>query len=846
MATPEKSLRQLMEMQGDEPSPEIEFLAEAEDPGVEVAIGPGRPLESVAVVEMDDGSAVVDIGDGAGPSPLAGLDHDANLAEHIPEQDLRTLAVQVDHDFQADLTSRSEWERQRVEGLKSLGMKYEEKDLPWPGACSVVHPLLSEAIVRFQAQTIGDILPASGPVRTKVLGAETPERLAKAQRVERYMNYQITEEMPEYRPETEKLLFGLALDGAAFRKLYPDATEGNRPCSMYVPAVDLVVNYDAPDIRTAERVSHRMRLSDNQVLKMQLEGRYRMISLTAASRETNQIQQKVDEIQGVNSTDPRDSRRVIVEQHGYFDLGEDHNGLALPYVVTLDKTNREILSVYRNWDEDDPARRKLQHFVHYDFVPALGFYGLGLAHLVGPSAKAATSLLQQLVDAGTLSNLPGGLKDRNLRITRPDDPIGPGEWRDVDTNLGTLKESLMPLPAKEPSTVLFNLMAAIVEDGRRFASMADLKVSDMNQEAPVGTTLAIMERALKMQSAVEQRVHAGLKQEFKLLAAMIVRYTDPAYPYDEDPGKEIKREDFDGRVDIVPVADPNASTLAQKVMQYQTALQAAQMHPDVYDIRYLHRSFVETIGMRNADKIVPTPEEIEPFDPITENQRVMTGEPVDAKEWQDHSAHLRVHLALQQDPGLQQMLQNSPMGGQVSAALDAHIRQHTAFQYRREIEQELGVPLPPLGQPLPADVEKRLSTLAADAADQLTGKKQAQAQAAQNAAMQQDPIIQQKERELSIREQEVQRKAQKDQADIALRERQMMLNHELERLRLAMEKEEGDLDRQQRREKEIIEELNQLADRSQREVIEGARIAVEAAKAAQQGLKTANRGGRDG
>ena len=745
--------------------------------------------EDTLLTEMDDGSMVVDF------DPLSELmggedEFDSNLAESIEEKELRTIAVDLIGKFDADKRSRGDWEQTYEEGLDQLGLEIEDRTTPWAGACGVFHPMLSEAVVRFQSQTIQEIMPAKGPVKTQIWGMVTKEREKQARRVQDYMNFQLLEVMTEYRSETEKLLFSLPLAGSAFRKIYFDPSLG-RPTSMFVPAEDFVVSYNEADLDQAERYTHVMKRSTNQVRKLQVNGFYRDVELTASHIEENPITEKLNEIGGVSPSFEKEERHELLEMHVDFDLPghEDPDGVALPYVITIDKGTATILSIYRNWAEDDSHRIKKQHFVHYGYVPGIGFYNLGLIHMIGGLAKSATSLLRQLVDAGTLSNLPGGLKTRGLRIKGDDTPIMPGEFRDVDVPGGVIRDNITFLPYKEPSSVLYQLLGNIVEEGRRFASMADLKVADMNQDAPVGTTLAIMERAMKVQSAIQARIHASLKQEYKILAEIIHDYTDPDYPYETDEGEGIKTEDFDDRIDVVPVSDPNASTMAQRIMQYQAALQLAAQAPNLYDLPLLHRQMMELIGVPNADKVVPQTDDVPPKDPVSENQDMLTQAPVKAFEYQDHEAHMRVHMALKNDPQMGQEMQNSPMGGAISGALDAHVREHLAFIFRDQIETELGVELPPFGEPLPQDMEKRLSTLVADAADQMLGKKQQQAQAAENAAMQEDPIVQQRERELGIREMEVQRKQQADSAKQQLEQQKLAASQEKGAAELALERE---------------------------------------------------------
>ena len=837
----DKALEGLLNQDDFDMAPEGLVVVEEEE-------APGESL----ITELDDGGIEIDF------DPLADLgsietEFTSNLAEVIDDSELRTIAVDFIAKFEADRRSRSDWEQTYKEGLDHLGLEIENRTTPWAGACGVFHPMLSEAVVRFQSQTIQEIMPAKGPVKTQVWGIDTKERQQQAKRVQDYMNYQLIEVMTEYRSETEKLLFSLPLAGSAFRKIYFDPSLG-RPTSMFVPAEDFVVSYNEADLEQAERYTHVMARSTNQVKKLQVSGFYKDVELTTSHIEENPITEKFNEIGGVSPSYDKDERHQLLEMHVDFDLPgfESPDGVALPYVVTIDKGSSTILSIYRNWAEDDPHKIKKQHFVHYGYVPGIGFYNLGLIHMIGGLAKSATSLLRQLVDAGTLSNLPGGLKTRGLRIKGDDTPIMPGEFRDVDVPGGVIRDNITFLPYKEPSSVLYQLLGNIVEEGRRFASMADLKVADMNQEAPVGTTLAIMERAMKVQSAIQARIHASLKQEYKILAQIIHDYTDPDYPYETDAGEGIKAEDFDDRIDVVPVSDPNASTMAQRIMQYQAALQLAAQAPNMYDLPLLHRQMMELIGIPNADKVVPLSDDIPPKDPVSENQDILTGAPVKAYEYQDHEAHMRVHMAIKNDPQISQEMQNSPAGSTISGALDSHVREHLGFVFRKQVEQELGIELPPMDKPLPEDVEKRLSILIADAADQMLGKKQAQQEAEQNAAMQEDPVVQQRERELGIREMDVQRKQQADAAKQQLEQQKLAADQqqdaaelELEREKLAldetelmiktqidreqfdelqeaegykhqMDQRERESDREDKRGKEFLEQAEREADRKER------------------------------
>ena len=791
----------------------------------------GMVPEDTLVTELEDGGVEIDF-DPSADEGMADVEFDGNLAEVMEDDDLRTLAVDLVGKFDSDKNSRSEWEQTYEQGLDQLGLEIEERTTPWSGACGVFHPMLSEAVVRFQSQTIQEIMPAKGPVKTQCWGIQTRERMDQAKRVQDYMNYQLIEVMTEYRSETEKLLFSLPLAGSAFRKIYYDPSLG-RPTSMFVPAEDFVVAYNEADLEQAERYTHVMNRSTNQIKKLQVRGFYRDVELTTGFIEDNPITDKFNDIGGVSPSGSNEDRHQLLEMHADIDLPgfEDADGVALPYVITIDKSSDTILSIYRNWDEEDEHKTKKQHFVHYGYVPGIGFYNLGLIHMIGGLAKSATSLLRQLVDAGTLSNLPGGLKTRGLRIKGDDTPIMPGEFRDVDVPGGVIRDNITFLPYKEPSSVLYQLLGNIVEEGRRFASMADLKVADMNQEAPVGTTLAIMERAMKVQSAIQARIHASLKQEYKILARIIADFTSPDYPYETDAGEGIKAEDFDDRIDVIPVSDPNASTMAQRIMQYQAALQLAQQAPNMYDLPLLHRQMMELIGIPNADKVVPMPDEVPAKDPVTENQAMMTQEPVKVYEYQDHDAHMRVHMVLKNDPQMAQQVQNSPAGGAIMGALDAHVREHLAFIFRRQIEEELGTELPPMGQPLPEDMEKRLSTLIADAADQMMGKKQQQAAAQQAAQQQQDPIIQMNQQELQIRQSEVQRKTQADQAKqtldqqtLALLEETMHAGEQIDAAELQLEAQKvalkADSEQKLREAKEEAEGMKLLMEMTKEDDIE--------------------------
>ena len=710
-------------------------------------------------------------------------DFNANIAEEMDEDDLVSLAGDLLGEFEEDVSSRKDYMQTYVDGLDLLGMKLEDRTEPWPGACGVYHPLLSEALVKFQAETIMETFPASGPVKTQIIGKETPEKVEAAARVKDDMNYQLTEKMVEYRPEHERMLWGLGLSGNAFKKVYFDPSL-DRQVSIYVPTEDVVVPYGASNLETAERVTHAMRKTPNDLRKLQVAGFYRDVELGDPQDTLDEVEKKIAEKMGFRAT--ADDRFKVLEMQvdldlkGYEDKDKDgeETGIALPYIVTIEKQTQTILAIRRNWNEDDPNKIKRNHFVHYPYIPGFGFYAFGLIHLIGAFAKSGTSIIRQLVDCGTLSNLPGGFKTKGLRVKGDDTPIAPAEFRDVDVASGTIKDNIMTLPYKEPSQVLYSLLGTIVEEGRRFASAADLKVSDMSAQSPVGTTLAILERTLKVMSAVQARIHYAMKQEFKLLKAIIRDYTDDEYSYQPDSAHpRIKRSDYD-MVEVIPVSDPNAATMSQKVVQYQAVLQLAQGAPQIYDMPLLHRQMLEVLGIRNADKLIPSTDTQKPKDPISENMDVLSGKPLKAFIYQDQDAHITTHTSFLQDPMTAQIIGQNPMAQQIGAALQAHIAEHYGFKYRQMIEQKLGAPLPDQDQDIPQDYEVAISRLVAQAAQQLTI--QNQAQAAQQEAQQQaqDPIIQMQQAELQLKAQEVQRKAQKDQVDAELKSTQLEIERE--------------------------------------------------------------------
>ena len=694
---------------------------------------------------------------------------DDNLAEYIDDKVMNQMVGDLIADYDDDVSSRRDWMQTYVDGLELLGMKIEERTDPWAGACGVYHPLLSEALVKFQAETIMEIMPAAGPVKTEIIGKDTPEKRDAAVRVQADMNHQITDVMTEYRPETERMLWGLGLCGNAFKKVYYDPSL-ERQVSIFIPAEDVVVPYGASNLETAERVTHVMRKTENEVRKLQVAGFYLDVDLGEPNNTMDEVEKKIAEKQGFRATS--DDRYKLLEMHVNLDLeGYEHEdkdgptGIALPYVVTIEKGSNKVLSIRRNWNEDDKTHQKRQHFVHYGYVPGFGFYCFGLIHLVGAFAKSSTSLIRQLVDAGTLSNLPGGFKTRGLRVKGDDTPIAPAEFRDVDVPSGTIKDNIMTLPYKEPSQVLQSLLGTIVEEGRRFAGAADIQISDMSANSPVGTTLAILERTMKVMSAVQARIHYSLKQELRLLKKIIADYTPEEYSYEPELGdRQAKKSDYD-MVDVIPVSDPNAATLSQKVVQYQAVIQLAQTSPQIYDMKYLHRQMLDVLGIKNADKLVKLEDDEKPLDPISENMNAVTGKPMKAFIYQDHDAHIAAHQAFMTDPVVLKTIGQNPQANQIMAALQAHMAEHLGFQYRSQIEKQMGVQLPAPDKPLPEEVEIQLSRLVAMASQQLLQIHKGEAAQAQAAEQQKDPVVQMQQADQKIKEADVQRKAAKDQAD---------------------------------------------------------------------------------
>ena len=755
--------------------------------GLEAAAASMEPIE----IEIEDPESVKIGIDGLEieiePEEETADDFDANLAEYIDKGYLAQMCNELLGDVEGDVSSRKEWMQTYTDGIELLGMKIEIRSEPWEGACGVYHPLLSEALVKFQAETVMETLPPAGPVKTVIVGKETPEILASADRVQKDMNYQITEKMPEYRPEHERMCWGLGLSGNAFKKVYFDPSL-NRQVALFVPAEDLIVPYGASDLQSAERVTHVMRKTENELRKLQVAGFYRDVDLGEPDAAFDEVEKKIAEKMGFQAT--TDDRyklleiQVNLDIEGFEDKDDDGEptGIALPYIVTVEKGSQTVLAIRRNWRPEDETKQKRNHFVHYGYVPGFGFYCFGLIHLVGAFAKSGTSIIRQLVDAGTLSNLPGGFKARGLRIKGDDTPISPGEFRDVDVPSGVLKDNILPLPYKEPSQVLYSLLGTIVEEGRRFASASDMKIADMSANTPVGTTLAILERTLKVMSAVQARVHYSMKQELKLLKDIIRDYTPDQYSYTPDVGTRFaKQEDYDN-VDVIPVSDPNAATMSQKVVQYQAVLQLAQQAPQLYDMGQLHRQMLEVLGVKNAKKLVKIEDDQMPEDPVTENMNIMNMKPVKAFLYQDHQAHIQVHMNAMQDPKMAQLIGQNPQAQAIAAAAIAHIQQHLAFEYRKQMEEIMGVPLPTGEEEneegMPKDMEVQISRMAAQASDALLNRNKTEIAAQQAQQAQQDPVIQMQAKELQLKEQEEQRKMQKDQADAAAKAAQQQIEKE--------------------------------------------------------------------
>jgi hypothetical protein len=752
-----------------------------------------------------------------------------NLADEIDDSALQEISSELVSMFDADISARKDWADTYIEGMKLLGLKIEEKTEPWEGACGVFHPMLTESVVRFQSEAIMETFPARGPVRTQIIGKETPIAKAAAQRVEEDMNYKLTEQMTEYRPEHEKLLWNLPLAGSAFKKVYYDPSLG-RQVAMFIPAEDVVVPYGASNLETADRVTHQMRKTKNEMRKLMSAGFYRDVELPEPTGELDDIEKRKAEGTGYSATS--DNRYRILEMHVNFNLpgyedekdGEETD-IGLPYVITIEKQSGIVLAIRRNWYEEDVLKLKRNHFVHYQYIPGFGFYGYGLIHLIGGYARSATSIIRQLVDAGTLSNLPGGLKSRGLRVKGDDTPISPGEFRDVDVPSGSIRDNILPLPYKEPSQVLYTLFQNIVQEGRAFATAGDMKVSDMGANAPVGSTLAILERTLKVMSAVQARVHYAMRVEFKLLKNIIADYTPDEYDYQPEEGsRSAKKSDYDD-IDVIPVSDPNAATMAQKIVQYQAVLQLAQTAPQLYNLPLLHRQMVEVLGVKNANKLIPMEDDMRPTDPVSENQNILKMKPVKAFIEQDHEAHIAVHMAAMQDPKIAQLVGQSPLAQQIGAAMQAHIAEHLGYAYRQQIEQIMGTTLPPEAQEgeeppkMPPQMAAQVAQMSAQAAQQLLGKNQQEAAQQQAQQQMQDPIIQMQMKDQQLKEADLERKKQKDIMDAAAKADQI----DVEQERIAVQKEIAE-------KQMMVKAAKDLDDMATKRELEGLRVGVDIAK----------------
>ena len=745
------------------------------------------------MVTLDDGSVEVTIIPG-GDTKKGGFN--ANIAEEMEDEELSNLADDIVDMVEADLNSRKDWADAYVKGLDVLGFKYEERTEPWEGACGVYSTVLAEAAIRFQAETMSETFPAAGPVKTKLLGEETKEKDEAASRVKSDMNYELTENMVEYRPEHERLLYSLGLAGSAFKKVYYDPNIG-RQVALYIPAEDVIVPYGASHVETAERVTHVMRKTKNELKKLQANGFYKELDLGEPQAYHTDIEERKAEEGGYSLTN--DDRYSIYEVHADLvieGIDDSDEEIAKPYVVTIERGSNEVLSIRRNWSPDDELKLKRQHFVHYVYVPGFGFYGLGLIHIIGGYARAGTSLIRQLVDAGTLSNLPGGLKSRGLRIKGDDTPIEPGEFKDVDVPSGSIRDNIMPLPYKEPSQTLLALLNQITTEGRRLGAISDMNISDMSANAPVGTTLALLERTLKPMAAVQARVHYAMKQEFKLLKTLLAEYAPAEYSYQPQRGEVGARQADYMLVEVIPVSDPNSSTMAQRVVQYQAVLQMSQSAPQIYDLPQLHRQMIEVLGVKNADKLVPIKEDMKPADPVSENMNALVGKPMRAFIYQDHDAHIAAHMSFMKDPAIAQMIGQNPQAQNIMSSLQAHIAEHLGFNYRKQIEERLGVALPAPNAELSPEVEVELASVVAEAGRQLTQANEQKAAQQQAQQKMQDPVVQMQQAELQLKGQEIQRKTKKDADDLAVKKAELQLKAAKEKEQLKINKAEIMIDAQ--------------------------------------------------
>ena len=779
----------------------IEKSLQAEAPEGENLTAEALEIEIVdpEMVTLDNGDVEITLIPGNEEDML---DFDANLVEMLDEKEQNILVDELVGLVESDIQSRKDWADTYVKGLDILGFKYEERTAPWEGACGVHSTVLAEAAIRFQAEAMSETFPSQGPVKIKILGKETPEKEAAGERVRVDMNYQLTDNMVEYRPEHERMLYSLGLAGSAFKKVYFDPTL-DRQCAIYIPAEDVIVPYGASNIEEAERVTHVMRKTKNDLRRLQANGFYADVDMDDPAPYQTDIEERKAEEAGFQLNG--DDRYTLYEIHAHLVIEgiDDEDDLAKPYVVTLERSTNELLSIRRNYEEDDELEKNRQHFVHYSYVPGFGFYGLGLIHIIGGYAKAGTSIIRQLVDAGTLSNLPGGLKSRGLRIKGDDAPIEPGEFKDVDVPSGSIRDNIMPLPYKEPSQTLLALLNQITTEGRRLGAIADMDVSDMSANAPVGTTLALLERTLKPMAAVQARVHYAMKQEFRMLKAIMAENAPDEYGYEPHRGEVTAiKEDYE-MVEVIPVSDPNNTTMAQRVVQYQTVLQMSQQAPQIYNLPQLHRQMIEVLGVKNADKLVPTKDDVKPTDPISENMNALTGTPIKAFLTQDHQAHITTHQAFLQDPSVMGSLGKSPQAQAMMAALQAHIAEHVAFRHRAQVEKKIGAVLPYPNEELAPELEVEMSRVAAEAAAQVKDQN-AQQQAQQEAQKKaQDPILQLRQKEVQIKEQEVQLKAQKDQLEAQIKQAELQrktqkdqMDNQIDQQQLAIDRQELEIDAQ--------------------------------------------------
>jgi hypothetical protein len=818
----------------------------------DLEIGPSSELDEltfempegdITMMATEDGEVVIEIGDDVandGGNEVTVVDHSENFADLLDDGELESLAAELVDAFMADRQSRKEWAQSYIRGLDLLGMKIEDRTMPWQGASGVFHPMLAEAVVRFQAQAMSELLPAAGPVKTKIIGKTTREKQEQSVRVKNELNYLITEEMVEYRDEMEQMTFQLPLAGSAFKKIYYDPLL-ERPVAVYVPAEDFVVAYGASNLESCPRYTHVMKKDANEILKLQVSGFYRDVDLPAPAPEKSDIQEKYDEMEGVSVSMGDDERHTLLEMHVDVNLPEpfdDPDGIARPHVVTIDLTSRTILAIRRNWYEDDAKLRKRMHFTHYRYLPGMGFYGTGLIHLIGGLAKSATSILRQLIDAGTLSNLPAGLKSRGMRIKGDNGPLTPGEFRDVDIPGGSIRDNIFPLPFKEPSTVLYSLLGNVVEEGRRIGSVADIQVGDMSANAPVGTTLALMERSMKVMSGVQARLHAAMHKELRILASVVHDFMSPEYQY-EVVGEFDRVKDFDVKtVDVIPVSDPNAATMAQRIVQYQAALQLAQQAPQLYEMALLHRQMLEVMGIQDAQDIIKLPGDITPKDPVTENMAILKQEPVKAFLYQDHEAHIAVHMAAAQDPKLQQIVGQSPFAAAIQAAMAAHITEHVAFQYRKDLEMKLGVPLPPENEPLPEDIEVELSQATAMAAQKLLQSNQAEMAQQQAQQEAQNPLTQIQMKELEIKERDQALKEMRTRHEMDLDKAKLEIDMANKAAQIEVQRERIASEDEREGARVGVRLATQVASNNSAEMRDAMRAGVELAKEASKGLTT--------